>query len=236
MSEHLTTPQRETYPLISSNDKLVMVMRDHIIQAARPVIYVKGLTNATIRVDSGRNIDDRTGVRVYDYTAGATDTITLTVDGAATVLTEGTQFDAVTSNEITAENIRDAINTASIGLTAVAEGADVLVVPDFGIETVTVATSDANAWSVAGLTIFGALQTVVAGEVLAVELPVSTFDPLNKVNYLNVLSGKVSADLRSPVEVRTYFQMPGSAYGQASLNPTTGQPGGWPSAPNPPTP
>lgn len=236
MSDHLSTPQRETYPLISSDDKLVMVFRDHLLQAARPVLYVKGITPATIRVDAGRNIDDRSGARVYDYTAGATDTLTLTVNGVATVLTEGTEFDAVISNEVTAVNIRDAINTASIGLTAVAEGADVLVVPDSTVETLVVATGDANAWAVTGLTIYGALQTVVTGEVLAVELPTGTFDPINKVCYLTVLDGKVSADLRSPVEVRTYFKMPGEAYGTATLNSTTGDSGGWPSSPTPPAP
>lgn len=234
MSDHLTTPQRETYPLISSNDTLVMVFRDHILQAARPILYVKGLVDSTFRVDASRDLDVRTGLTVLDYSAGATDTITLTVNGTATVLTEGTEFDAVGSNAITAVNIRNAINVAAVGLTAVVEGEIVYLSADHTVDTLVVASSDTTAWDPAGFTIYGTLQSVVAGEVVAVELPTGSFDPINKVAYLNVLNGRVSADLRSPVEVRSYFKMPGSAYGSATLNATTGHPGGWPSSPTPP--
>lgn len=234
MSDHLTTPQRETYPLVSSNDTLVMVFRDHILAAARPVLYVKGLVDSTFRVDASRNLDIRAGLTVVDYTNGATDTITLTVNGAATVLTEGTEFSATGSNVITAINIRDAINVAAVGLTAVVEGESVYLTADYTVETLVVASGDATAWDPTGFTVYGTLQTLVAGEVVAVELPTGTFDPINKVAYLNVLSGRVSADLRSPVEVRSYFRMPGSAYGSATLNDTTGHPGGWPTSPTPP--
>lgn len=78
---------------------------------------------------------------VLDYAGiiaqGVAATITLTIDGGAshggsvTVLTNGTQFTAATSNAVTATSIASAINAIS-GLSAVADGAEVLITRDDG--------------------------------------------------------------------------------------------------------
>jgi len=228
MSEFIAVPQRETYPLVSSDDTLVMVFRDHITLAARPVLFVKALGDAEVRVDSSRNLDARTGIRVVDFSNGSGDTVTVTVDGTATVLTDGVEFTAAISDAETAIRIADAINTAAIGVTASVEqnGVDVFVAPGAGVTALTIATGDATAWSPAPLTIFGAPTALTTQSTLSINLPVGTFDPINKVAYLRVLSGRVSADLRSPVPVRTYFEQP------STLSPTTGGSGGWPTAPD----
>jgi len=50
-------PQRETYPLVSSDDTLVMVFRDQILAGSRPKLFVTALEAGTqIRVDSGANL------------------------------------------------------------------------------------------------------------------------------------------------------------------------------------
>lgn len=146
MSEYGSNPKRETYPLVSSDDTLVMVFRDHHVSTNRPVLYVKALTGGvSIRVDSGTDLDTE------------------------------------------------------------------LFTP-------------------------GSVQTLSLDEVLMVELPTGSFVPTNKVCVLNVLGGRVSADLRSPNEVRTYLRQPGQAFGTATLSGNTGTSGGWPSSPNPPAP
>ncbi len=57
-------------------------------------------------------------ITLVDFSLIALDTITITFNGTAVVLTEGTDFSAVTSNETTASNIATAITAAS-GLGAV---------------------------------------------------------------------------------------------------------------------
>ena len=227
MTDHIH-PQRETYPLVSSNDELVMVFRDHLPTSLLPVLYVKSLdSTTTFRVDSSRTLDERAGYVVLDYTAGALNTVTLTVNGGApTVLTEDTDFDAVVSNEETARQIADAINTAAVGLTAstVIGEDNVYVVPDAGINTFTLNSNDLAAWDHRILASIGALVVLGKGHTTELDLPVALVDPIKKVSFLRVLTGKVSVDLRSPVEVRTYFRQP------LSLRATTGQPGGWPTA------
>jgi hypothetical protein len=221
------TPQRETYPLVSHDDTLVMVFRDHITAAAQPQLYLRALTDSVIRVDAGHTLDLRPGLRVVNYTNGAGDTLTITVNGTPTVRTEGVDFGAVTSNEITALNIKNAINAAYTSGDVVAEvvGADIYLNTDHTVDTLTIATSDATAWNSDEFMEWGPLQTFSSQESDKIALPPFTFDPLNKVCVLNVMRGKVSADLRSLVPVRTYFQMP------TSLRATTGHPGGWPTSP-----
>ena len=223
------TPRRETYPLVTHDDTLVIVHRDHILTDARPVLFLKAHIASEVRLDSSYNLDDRPGIRVFDYTNGAGDSITLTVDGSGTTLTEGVDFTASTSNAVTAMSIADAINAASIGLTATAQEDLVFTVPDLTVKTLVITTSDSTAWDVPGLAVLGPTQTLVAGETVSLTLPAGVvFDPLRKVSFLRVLSGRVSADLRSFGEVRTYFRQP------STLSGSTGSTGGWPKAPDPP--
>jgi len=243
MSEFSATPKRETYPQLSSDDTLVIVLRDHITMGATPVLYVKAKRAARIRVDASRDLDPRTGIRVLDFSTGGGETITVTVDGAATVFTEGAQFTASINNIVTALSIVDGINTllgagGSGVLTASVDvnGVDVLLAPAFGVETLVVGSSDFLAWSPAPLTTFGATQDLVAQETVAVDLPIGAFDPLNKIAFLRVLRGEVSADLRSPIPCRTYLKQPGEPFGIAALKATTGHPGGWPTSPPKPLP
>lgn len=228
MTDHLH-PQRESYPFINVNDELVMVFRSHIPAAHSPTLYIKGLTDARFRVDESRSLDERAGFQVLSFAAGTGDTISLTVNGGgATVLTEGVDFDAVVSNAETALQIAAAINTAAIGLTATTEAGQpfVYVAPtaNSGVETFTLASSDTAAWTPLPLAFTGTVRTLITGQTLSILLPVST-DPLKTVIFLRMLSGRVSADLRSPVEVRTYLRQP------ATLSPNTGHAGGWPTTP-----
>ena len=137
MSEFSALPKRETYPLVTSDDTLVIVFRDHLTLTALPSLFVKALVSGTqIRVDSGAIID------IDNFSAG-------------------------------------------------------------------------------GVVALGVQETT------KIDLPVGAFVAINKVSALHVLSGRVSADLRSPVPVRTYFRQP------TSLSGNTGHSGGAPVAPNP---
>ena len=53
-------PQRETYPVLTPNDTLVIVFRDHIVEENKPALYVKSVSNAVVRVDSGQDLDIET--------------------------------------------------------------------------------------------------------------------------------------------------------------------------------
>ena len=229
MTDHLH-PQRETYPLINHDDELVMVFRDHLPAVHTPTLFLKGMAETELRLDSSRTLDDRAGYVVLDYTAGSGNTLTLTVNGGgATVLTEGSQFDAVVSNNETAIQIAAAINAAAIGLTAsFDEGSPnvyVVATPGSDTKTFTLDTNDLAAFDYRILASVGPLVTLSNGHSLNVDLPSGTTDPTMKVSFLRLFKGRVSADLRSPVQVRTYFKQP------ATLRPTTGHPGGWPTTP-----
>lgn len=84
-------------------------------------------------------------ITVVDFNNGSGDTITVTQPGliGATVLTEGSEFTAVTDNDTTAENIRAAVAAIS-GLSATRVGAVVTVVGDL----TNLQTGDATAWTV----------------------------------------------------------------------------------------
>ena len=86
-------------------------------------------------------------VTVVDYTLGAGNTVTVTVNGSATVLTEGVDFDAVTSNNATADEINVALSGVS-GFSLTTVGAVVYVQPDPGTYSLTLATDDVTAWTV----------------------------------------------------------------------------------------
>lgn len=225
MTDHLH-PQRETYPLVNTDDQLVAVFRHHLPPTHTPTCYFKAIGAAVFRIDMSRTLDDRPGVTVLDYTAGTTDTLTITVDGGGpTVLTEGTEFDAVVSNEETALQIAAAINAAALGLTATADGVNVYVAADAGVQTFTLASGDPAAWSTEILAQVGTTVSLSANDAYSVDLPFGTTDPTMQVAFLKIFSGRLSVDLRSPVEVRTYFRQP------ARLSGNTGHPGGWPTTP-----
>jgi len=230
MTDHLH-PQRETYPFINTDDEFVSVCRGHIPPNMRPTLYIKALVPTDLRLDESKTLDDRSGYEVLDYTAGAGDTITLTVNGGApTILTNGVDFTAAVSNNETAIRMVDAINTAAIGLTASFEVGRpfVFVAPTSPnvapeVKTFTLDSSDLAAWTHNNLASVGSLITLSTQQ--TTELDLGTRDVMDLVGFLRILRGKVSLDLRSPVEVRTYLRQP------ATLRPTTGHPGGWPTSP-----
>lgn len=85
------------------------------------------------------------GSRLYtvvDYTALALDTATITVNGTATVRTEGTNWTAATSNAATATSLATTID-AIAGVGATASGDTVRVTADNGTYSLTIATGDA---------------------------------------------------------------------------------------------
>jgi len=229
MTDHLH-PQRETYPLVTADDEFVSVCRGHIPANMRPTLYIKALEPTELRLDESKSLDDRHGFEVLDWTTGAGETITLTVNGGApTILTSGVEFTAGVSNNETAIRMADAINTAAVGLTATFEEGSpfVFVAPTPNIlpkiKTFTLNSSDLEAWTHNNLASIGSLVTLDTQH--TTELDLATRDVMDLVGFLRVLSGRISLDLRSPVEVRTYLRQP------ATLRPTTGHPGGWPSSP-----
>jgi len=227
MTEQLH-PQRESYPLITADDELVMVFRDHLVSTRTPQFFVKALGPVEFRIDESQTLDDRAGYVVVDFSNGAGDDLTITVDGGTpTTLTEGVDFDAEISNTQTAINIAEAINGASLGLVASFETNEpnVFIVPEAnsGIKTFSLASGDKTAWTPDSLAVPGSIVTLGTGH--SDVLTLGSRSPLDKVAFLKILSGRLSADLRSPIEVRTYFRQP------ETLRATTGQPGGWPTAP-----
>jgi len=227
MTDHLH-PQRETYPLVNTDDTLVAVFRHHIVPGSPPVLFMEGLAATEALVKCSRTLDDRSGLVVVDFSNGALATITIIVDGGApTVLTEGTEFDAVISNEETALQIAAAINTAAVGLTATTEtgSPNVYITPDASIRTWSATSSDATAWTESILATPGTLISVGRQERTELELPTGTSDGTFQVAFLTLFSGRLAVDLRSPVECRTYFRQP------ATLSGNTGHPGGWPTTP-----
>lgn len=81
-------------------------------------------------------------IEILDFAtlAGGTPTVTVTIDGSANVLTQGTQWSAAGSNNAAASSLASAINGLA-GVSASASGAEVLVVKDDGIGEVTLASS-----------------------------------------------------------------------------------------------
>jgi hypothetical protein len=229
MTDHLH-PARASYPLVNVNDELVLVFRSHIPAAHAPVLYVKAITDTQFRLDLSRTLDERAGLFVVNYTLGGGNTVTLTVDGGApTVLTEGADFNAVISNAETALQIAAAINGAALGLVASTDldGAFVYVVPavNSGIKTFTIASDDLTAWTQHTLAAVGSLNTLTTGQTTAISITPATADALKTVGFLKLFSGRVSVDVRSMVEFRSYLRQP------ATLRSTTGHPGGWPTTP-----
>jgi hypothetical protein len=87
-------------------------------------------------------------VTVSDYASMGTSTVTVTINGAATVLTAGTSFTAETSNDVTATNLAVAI-AALTGVGAAAVGAVVTVTPDAGYYDVRITSSSGTKLTVA---------------------------------------------------------------------------------------
>ena len=108
-------------------------------------------TAANLRLCGGQ---DETKIDIDDYTQGiAGDTVTITTidnngTSTATVFTESNtpganEFNAVTSNAVTATNLAAAINTAAIGVTATASSAQVRLQLNPTIASVSLAESRA---------------------------------------------------------------------------------------------
>lgn len=230
MTDHVH-PQRASYPLVNTDDELVLVFRHHLPAAHAPTLYVKAIGDTSFRIDASRTLDDRAGLHVVGFGNGATDTVTLTVNGGApTVLTEGADFNAVVSNAETAIQIAAAINTAAIGLVATYSGDFVYVAAGTTpagtpVRTFTIASSDTSAWTPEPFAFIGNVRTLTNGQTVAIQLPDGTSDPIKQVSFLRMFTGRLSIDVRSPVEFRSYFRQP------ATLRATTGAPGGWPTTP-----
>jgi hypothetical protein len=232
MTDHLH-PQRASYPLVNTDDELVLVFRHHIPAELAPTLYVKAIGDAEFRIDASRTLDERAGLFVVSFAAGAGDTITLTVNGGApTVLTAGIQFTAAVSNAATAISIAAAINTAALGLVATYDETRAFVYVAAGttpagvqVKTFTIASGDLTAWTPEPLAFIGSVNTLTNSQVTSFQLPAGTADTLKTVMFIRMFSGRVSVDVRSPVEFRSYFRQP------VTLRQTTGHPGGWPISP-----
>src|SRR3972149_5234777 len=83
-------------------------------------------------------------VVAYGHASMADSTATVTVNGAATVLTEGVEWTAATSNKATATSPAAAIDAVS-GVSATASSAVVRMAPDVGAYSLTIAKSAADA-------------------------------------------------------------------------------------------
>jgi len=83
---------------------------------------------------------------VVDYSHGSMSgsTVTITINGSATVLTEGVEWTAATNNNATAESLASALGGLS-GMGASASAADVRIVADVGTYSLTIAKTAADA-------------------------------------------------------------------------------------------
>lgn len=222
------TPQRETYPFLMEDDVLVSVFRDVPLASRKAIMRLKGLTDSTYRVQASTDLDERLRYQVLDYTAGGGETLTITVNGTAEVLTEAVDFAATTSNEGTARAIALAINAnatlAAAGITAESYGDVVLLAADESkVNSLVLATSNAAAWEPSGD--YGTFASLVNQGLGEFEFPTSG---LYRVFFLKLgPNSRVSADIRSPVEVRTYLRQPDDNRGR------TGDPGGGPTVIDP---
>ena len=98
-------------------------------------------------------------VVAYDNATMALSTVTVTVNGTATVLTEGTEWDSITSNNATATSLAAAIDALS-GVSAVAASAVVRITPDVGTYSLTIAKTAADAGMTATSGADGVISTV----------------------------------------------------------------------------
>lgn len=89
--------------------------------------YPQGTQTASDLILAG-GLDEKY-VTVDDYSLGSTDTVTLTINGADTTLTEGTDFDCLTDNATCAAALATAIDAVS-GVAAAAVSAVVYLEPD----------------------------------------------------------------------------------------------------------
>ena len=170
----------ELQPVVPTTDvapgELVLTSGDAYPQAT------VNTTGAAFRLAGG--IGSRK-VTVVDFAQGAGDTVTVTVNGSATVLTAGVDFTAGTSNNVTATNIATAISAVS-GVSAAAVAAVVYITPAATTYSVALATGDANAWTVSSGTDG---QVVISGGVGG------DGSALTSLNASNLASGTV-ADAR----------------------------------------
>lgn len=87
-------------------------------------------------------------VTVDDYNNCGTDTVTVTIDGSASVLTEASEWTAATSNAATATSLASAID-ALTGVSASATAAVVYVTKDDTTSAITLAEGDATCTTIA---------------------------------------------------------------------------------------
>lgn len=110
----------------------------------------------------------RVGVRRYltvaDYTVGATDTVTVTLNGTPTTVTEGTDFTAADSDAETARAIAEALTNADAGFNAYAQDAVVTIVGPHDAATFTIASSDTSAWDESGTAFLDGVASFIDGD------------------------------------------------------------------------
>jgi hypothetical protein len=116
-----------------------------------------GLPTLTIAIDS--------------YAVCSTDTVTVTVNGTANVLTEGTNWTAATSNAVTCGNLATAVAALS-GVGATCSSSTVLITGDTTTHTVTLAESDAACTTVSANTA-GVVKTYGTKLLVGAEGPTS---------------------------------------------------------------
>jgi len=223
MTDYAGSPERANYPFLNQNDKLVVVFRDPPSSGREPILYLRGLTDATYRMLESPDLEERVGLDVIDYTLGATDTITITVNGTAVALLEGADFTAGTSNEDTAYAIAVAINangTLSPLVTAEVVNTTVYLTPAAALTTLTVVSTDTTAYDARGL--FGVPASLVPGGTVQFVLNAPT---THKVLFLFISAGRMAVDVRSAVQFRSYLKQPYELAGN------TGDTGNWPVGP-----
>jgi len=129
--------------LAAGTESIDQVPRNRLLSSASSFAQATGAA----RTGSNLTLTGGLGTRFYtvvNFALGAGDTLTINVDGTATVLTEGVEFTAAVSNNATATSIEGAINLAFTTLTALAVGAVVFVTKSRSIAKFTVASGDAT--------------------------------------------------------------------------------------------
>jgi predicted RecA/RadA family phage recombinase len=114
----------------SASNPLVGAAVQPIVQGFTVSLATDGAADLTI---------DGLVATIVDYSSLSGKTVTVTVDGVDTVLTEGVDWDSETNNDTAAANLAVAID-AVVGVTAISASADVTVSVATGIDASTPGT------------------------------------------------------------------------------------------------
>jgi hypothetical protein len=146
---------------------------------------------------------------IDDYTNCAGDTVTVTIDGTANVLTEAVDFTAETSNAVTCANLATAVD-ALTGVSASCSTATVRITKDANISRILLAEGDASCSTVANnidgnIQLFGNLHTQDATSSYRFCFNPACTDRLENLTNGTLLLTKSSSSIAAWTNTKAYY-------------------------------